>query len=100
MTMCWILAGTLIATLVLYMAVGSARVRAQIVSADVLFGEPGCGAYATAQQVVVGDPNHNGAVDVADLLVFWRPSARCERTRGSTPRPISTVMGPLMWSTC
>jgi len=70
MKSCRILAGAFTATLILYLAVGPVWVGAQIVPAGVLIGDPGCGGDATAQQVVVGDLNGDGAVDVVDLLIF------------------------------
>jgi len=70
MKVCRILAGVFTATVILYLPVGPSWVRAQIMPAGILPGDPGCGGDATAQQVVVGDLNGDGAVDVVDLLIF------------------------------
>jgi hypothetical protein len=80
-----VLAGTLVAALVLYMAVDPARVRAQIAPAGVLMGDPGCGGYATAQLAVIGDLNGDGAVDVTDLLIFVETFGKALGDAGFNP---------------
>jgi hypothetical protein len=85
MKTCRAIVGTLVAALVLYMAVDPARVRAQIVPVDVLLSDPGCGGYAAAPQVVIGDLNGDGAVDVVDLLIFVETFGKLRTDPGFNP---------------
>lgn len=72
---------------------GLSRLRAQMVPADPVYSEAGCGAYAagqadgggTAQAYLVGDLNGNGHVNVVDLLILAESWAKSTGIPGFNP---------------